>query len=120
MAEDDVRVHLAGLSISSAQPVAGGGSGGKTPPVFVDTEASCRDEITRLLDAQTDVAVDVEGVSLCRDGRVCLIQLAGPDPSTPVVLVDIVAIGEAAFAGGRLRELLESKTVTKIIFDPRY
>ena len=97
-----------------------GGGGGhacsSTPPVLVDTVEACQRECARLA-ASGVVAVDFEGVDLCRDGELLLAQLAAADG--PVVLVDVYKLGEAAFAEGGLRDLLQSQQVLKLIFDGR-
>ena len=56
--------------------------------------------------------MDFEGVDLCRDGELCIVQLAPLGGDT--VLVDICALGERAFGEGRLRELFESEDVLKV------
>lgn len=63
------------------------------------------------------VAVDIEGIDLCRAGAVCLLQAATPEMTTYVF--DICALGRAAFDRGGLKELLENKTTEKIVYDGR-
>ena len=120
-AECNDDLGFSGLSLSSAE-----GPGATTeevpggaPYLLVDDASLCREHVGRLLDSQQDVALDLEGVNLSRDGRLCLIQLAESDPDAPVLLIDIVTLGEEAFGHGRLRELLESSNVAKLVYDPR-
>ena len=44
------------------------------PPVVVDTVAMCTSTVTKLLSEEA-VAVDIEGISLGRDGEICVIQI---------------------------------------------
>lgn len=92
---------------------------------------------TTLLSSQPDpcVAVDLEGENLSRHGRVATVQLCGrgvtTSPTIPgirvlgakretVFIVDIVALGPAAFSPqAGLKALLESPSVTKLFFDVR-
>jgi exonuclease 3'-5' domain-containing protein 1 len=68
------------------------------------------------------VAVDLEGVNLGPEGEVCIVQLAFAREG-PVYLVDLCAPGmeEAAFSrtAPSLRAILESPTLTKLMFDVR-
>lgn len=79
----------------------------------------CQAEVHRLIDAGHPVAVDLEGHDLCRNGRLAIVQLAVEDPACPVLLIDIVALGEDAFGHGGLRQLLENDAQHKIMYDPR-
>jgi exonuclease 3'-5' domain-containing protein 1 len=54
---------------------------------------------------------------LCRSGELLLAQIAGP--TGPVILIDILQLGQSAFDEGGLRALLESTSVTKLVFDGR-
>ena len=85
--------------------------------VLIDDVAECKTRLTRLLETKEPVAVDFEGVDLCRAGKLCVVQLAPRAGS--VLLVDVEVLGEAAFGAGRLRELLESPMVLKIGYDGR-
>ena len=85
--------------------------------VLIDDVAECKTRLTRLLEEKEPVAVDFEGVDLCRAGKLCVVQLAPRAGS--VLLVDVEVLGEAAFGAGRLRELLESPMVLKIGYDGR-
>lgn len=85
-------------------------------PLLVDTVEACRAQCQRLAESGV-VAVDFEGVNLCRDGELLLAQCAAPDGQ--VVLIDVAVLGQAAFDEGGLRELLQSETVLKIIYDCR-
>jgi cold shock CspA family protein len=103
------------LDEAVAAVVAARGVGGP-PPLLVDTVEACASECARLKRAGV-VAVDFEGVNLCRDGELLLAQLAAADG--PVVLVDCFTLGQAAFDQGGLRELLQSEEVLKLVFDGR-
>jgi len=85
--------------------------------VLVDTEEACREHCGRMIEAGGAVAVDFEGVKLSRHGALCLAQLAAE--TGPVVLVDVEKLGEACFGTGRLKELLESPSLLKLIYDGR-
>ena len=87
-----------------------------SPPVLVDTVEACQSQCARLADSRC-VAVDFEGVNLCREGELLLAQLAAVEG--PVVLVDVATLGARAFDEGGLRALLESHDVLKIVFDGR-
>lgn len=105
------------LSLESAAAAVAAARGSEQPdPVLVDTLDECTAQISRLAQSAA-VAVDFEGANLCRDGELHLVQLAAE--SGPVVLVDIVRLGDAAFSAGGLRALLESETVIKLLFDGR-
>ena len=86
------------------------------PPLLVSTVSECASHCARLA-ATGVVAVDFEGVNLCRDGELLLAQLAADDGL--VVLVDIATLGAAAFDDGGLRALLESDAVLKVVYDGR-
>ena len=91
---------------------------GLVPDVlFLDDPRACADALGPLIDRAEPVAVDFEGVALSRTGKLCLAQVA--PASGPVLLLDISVMGAAAFARGRLRELLEHPTLLKLIFDCR-
>lgn len=68
------------------------------------------------------VAVDCEGVQLSRTGRLCLVQIAGPDV---VYFFDVVGRGDVGwgrllFEKGGLKGLLESEDVWKVMHDCRH
>lgn len=62
------------------------------------------------------VAVDCEGVSLSKEGRLCLIQVATPKK---VYLFDVLKGGERLFFDRGLRYLLESNKIVKVMHDCR-
>ena len=105
------------LSLEAAAAAVASARGGSPPPVLVDTLEACQEHMARLAASGGAVAVDFEGANLCRDGELYLAQLAAA--SGPVVLVDVVRLGDRAFGEGGLRALLESESVTKLIFDGR-
>ncbi|XP_067947533.1 uncharacterized protein [Watersipora subatra] len=61
------------------------------------------------------LSVDCEGVRLGREGELCLLQVA---TSSKIYLFDIVALKEKAFSTG-LKDILESSTITKLLYDCR-
>ena len=89
-----------------------------TEPVVLDTVEATAKVVLQLLQAKAPIAVDFEGVDLCRRGELCLVQMSN---GTTTWLVDITTLGQAAFdeEGGKLRELLESKDVLKVGYDGR-
>ncbi|KAJ6482474.1 ribonuclease H-like domain-containing protein [Mycena sanguinolenta] len=75
------------------------------------------------LENTTSLAVDLEGVAICRSGTLCIMQLKASESDT-IWLVDIVVLGANAFeatgAGGHsLKSILESSSVKKLFFDVR-
>jgi exonuclease 3'-5' domain-containing protein 1 len=62
------------------------------------------------------IAIDLEGVDLCREGRVSIIQITSRENF--VYLFDITTLKEKAFEHG-LKSLLEDVTVGKVFFDLR-
>jgi len=62
------------------------------------------------------VAVDCEGVSLSKEGKLCLIQVATPKK---VYLFDVLKGGERLFFDRGLRYLLESNKIVKVMHDCR-
>jgi|AntAceMinimDraft_5_1070358.scaffolds.fasta_scaffold42523_1 exonuclease 3'-5' domain-containing protein 1 len=111
---DEVTVALLGNLVQAIQL-------GKqdAPPdhVFLNTVAACAKSLGALIARGAPVAVDYEGVNLCRDGSLCLVQVA--PRHGPVLLIDTFTLGQHAFGAGRLRELLESEDIVKICFDCR-
>jgi exonuclease 3'-5' domain-containing protein 1 len=88
--------------------------------VWVDAPASLAAMLADLA-AHAAVAVDLEGVSLGREGEVAIVQISTGRHS-PVYLVDVCALGAAAFgdgAPGSLRALLEDASVAKLMWDVR-
>ena len=84
--------------------------------VLVDRVETLANVVDKLMAAGDDVAVDFEGIDLCRSGELCIAQLA---TTKQTFIVDIVAMGKAAFTAGRLGALLESNDVLKVIYDGR-
>ncbi|PPQ80869.1 hypothetical protein CVT25_001878 [Psilocybe cyanescens] len=71
----------------------------------------------------TKLAVDLEGVDLCRLGKISLLQILA-DNSNIIWLVDITVLGKLAFDhtdtdGRSLRNVLENDNIRKIFFDVR-
>jgi len=85
--------------------------------VFVDTVEGVQSMLRRLRDGgAAEVAIDLEGVDLCRSGELCILQLS--DGETTWV-VDIFALEEAAFAEGGLRAFMHDPAVLFVGFDGR-
>lgn len=73
---------------------------------------------------EVTLAVDFEGVKLCRHGALCLVQMTCSDDPTLVYVLDIYVLGRRAFVmetvnGTSMKSLLESESVRKVWFDPR-
>ncbi|CAK9030288.1 piRNA biogenesis protein EXD1 (Exonuclease 3'-5' domain-containing protein 1) (Exonuclease 3'-5' domain-like-containing protein 1) (Inactive exonuclease EXD1) (mExd1) [Durusdinium trenchii] len=84
------------------------------PYELINCVERCREVVVSLLRLR-EVAVDLEGLELCRSGKGCIIQVATP---SSVMLFDITDMGPAAFTNGRLKELLEGP-VCKVLCDGR-
>jgi hypothetical protein len=90
----------------------------KQVPELIDTPEG----IIKMLQAcqhVKQVAIDLEGVSLSRRGKICLLALAISD--TRVWVIDTITLGQAAFetaSEGRLtlKALLESREVCAVQF----
>jgi len=70
------------------------------------------------------LAVDFEGVKLCRHGELCLVQMTCSDDPTLVYVVDIHKLGNRAFTmetptGMSMKMVLENSNIRKVWFDPR-
>ena len=83
---------------------------------MVDTIKGVASVVEMLLNNGAPIAFDAEGVNLCRDGKLSLVQLSN---GSSTFLIDITKLGEEAFSEGRLRELLESPRVLKVGYDGR-
>ncbi|KAJ7182787.1 ribonuclease H-like domain-containing protein [Mycena crocata] len=75
------------------------------------------------VEATTSLAVDLEGVALCRSGTLCIVQLKAAGSDT-IWLIDVVALGASAFEepganGKSLKSILENRLVKKLFFDVR-
>lgn len=84
--------------------------------LFVDSVVQCQRCVDQL-STHKELAMDVEGVDLCRNGAIALIQMCTFDGQ--IVIFDIAALGQDAFNLGGLKALLESQTVCKVIYDGR-
>lgn len=70
------------------------------------------------------VAVDFEGVKLCRHGALCLVQMTCSDDPTLVYVLDIHLLEKRAFTmatpnGTSMQGILEDEKTLKVWFDPR-
>ncbi|XP_069104946.1 piRNA biogenesis protein EXD1-like [Argopecten irradians] len=61
------------------------------------------------------IAVDCEGVNLSRKGQLTILTIA---TETKVFIFDVFKLGQSVFDNG-LREILESKSIEKLMFDCR-
>ncbi|KAJ2922291.1 hypothetical protein H1R20_g14799, partial [Candolleomyces eurysporus] len=104
--------------MTSAQPITR----------IADTLALVEDCVKDLISypaatSQPCIAVDLEGVDLCRHGRVCLVQMKA-NHSRIIWLLDITVLGRTAFDhpssdGTTVRDILQSTSIKKILFDVR-
>mmetsp|Transcript_143934 Transcript_143934/g.460730 ORF Transcript_143934/g.460730 Transcript_143934/m.460730 type:complete len:510 (-) Transcript_143934:81-1610(-) len=70
------------------------------------------------------LAVDFEGVKLCRHGALCLVQITCSDDPRLVYVLDVHVLGKRAFSlktpGGLcMKAVLEDMQISKVWFDPR-
>lgn len=70
------------------------------------------------------IAVDFEGVKLCRNGELCLAQFCLHDDQCTVYVLDVFSLGKDAFEaksprGTSVQSILESPSIRKVWFDPR-
>lgn len=73
---------------------------------------------------RVSVAVDFEGVKLCRHGVLCLVQMTISDNPRLVYVLDVHVLGRGAFTllsprGMSVKAVLENESITKVWFDPR-
>jgi len=70
------------------------------------------------------LAVDFEGVKLCRHGALCLVQMTCNDDPRLVYVLDVHVLGKRAFTmatpqGTCMKGVLEEQSICKVWFDPR-
>ena len=90
--------------------------------VLVDTTAlidQCLSDISPTTGPQPKLALDLEGVDLCRHGRVSIVQILA-STSNVIWLVDITTLGRAAFDhknvyGQSLREVFQNPLTKKVL-----
>ncbi|XXG96068.1 hypothetical protein Hte_002345 [Hypoxylon texense] len=93
---------------------------------FIDTKeavASMLDTLERLSTSPPSLYIDLEGVYLSRHGSISIFQLHVL-PTSQTYLIDIHTLGSDAFStpgtqGHTLKDILESETTPKVIFDVR-
>ncbi|KAJ7769697.1 ribonuclease H-like domain-containing protein [Mycena maculata] len=90
--------------------------------ILVDTIPLLHSCVAALAET-TSLAVDLEGVALCRSGTLCIMQLKAAESST-IWLVDVVVLGTSAFGevgpkGQSLKTILEDSSIKKLFFDVR-
>ncbi|KAL0323782.1 UNVERIFIED_CONTAM: hypothetical protein Scaly_2345300 [Sesamum calycinum] len=85
-----------------------------TVPIHVVTDASQlpAEFLQPSCERQLVIGFDCEGVDLCRDGSLCIMQLAFPDA---IYLVDAIEGGETLVKA--CKPALESSYITKVIHD---
>lgn len=83
---------------------------------WIETLESCVAAIHQLVN-EHEIAIDIEGVNLCRNGRISIIQIA--NNKGHIYLFDITELGKRAFYEGGLGFLLQSHQILKVIFDGR-
>lgn len=101
-------------------------SGLSNRPQDPDVDAQLKEGIARLsLSAQppAPIAVDIEGVQLCRYGRVSIVQML-KDGGDTIWLLDVTVLGKSAFVhedieGRSIKRLLECVEIKKIFYDVR-
>lgn len=74
--------------------------------------------------SEVAVAVDFEGVKLCRNGQLCLVQMTCSDDPELVYVLDVFVLGMRAFTmptpqGTSMKGVLEEDGIRKVWFDPR-
>lgn len=98
---------------------------GEVEVIIIDEVQACADAVEEWMQLPA-IAVDLEGmdigpggefVPLGRDSDIYTVQVA--HGSSRAWVLDILSMGSAAFDSGRLRELLQSESVTKVFFDAR-
>ncbi|KAF4675923.1 hypothetical protein FOL46_009139 [Perkinsus olseni] len=72
----------------------------------------------------TAMAVDLEGLNLCRDGAMSLAQLCLSSNPKSVYVVDVTRLGFHAFhatthTGTSLKSIMEDARIEKVFYDPR-
>jgi exonuclease 3'-5' domain-containing protein 1 len=92
----------------------------KTQPVLVNNSDSIQSCLADLYTtpSRAAFAIDLEGVDLCREGRLSTMQIY-PDHSSFVWIVDVTTLKATAFdekddKGRNLRQLLEDKNIKKV------
>ncbi|RZC51544.1 hypothetical protein C5167_019968 [Papaver somniferum] len=85
-----------------------------SPPVHIVTEASQLpvEFLEPSSENQLIIGFDCEGVDLCRNGKLCIMQLAFPDA---IYLVDAIEGGDTLMTA--CKPALESSYITKVIHD---
>ena len=84
----------------------------------IETLNECISDISPSLDNTRKLAIDLEGVDLCRYGRISILQILAAHSSI-IWLVDITTLGRVAFEhvdneGCSLRSILEGGETQKV------
>lgn len=70
--------------------------------------------------AEISLAVDLEGINLCRTGKLCILQIkSNASPTGTIWLIDVTTLGSQAFeaadpAGRTLKSILEDPAIKKV------
>lgn len=88
-----------------------------TDPIFVDTLDSALTAFQRIR-LERKIAVDLEGIDLSRDGKLCIAQVGLTSDPEIVFIFDVIALGRDLFTHG-LKEILESAAIIKLVYDIR-
>lgn len=92
------------------------GEEGATTTHFIDTKDGVSRMTKAILSEKTpEIAIDFEGVDLCRDGELCIAQISDGKSTW---IVDITTLGDTAFESG-LSDLFERTDLLKVGFDGR-
>ena len=84
---------------------------------YISDVAQSEKLCSQILTLKIPIAIDFEGVHLCRKGELCLVQIGLP--TGEVYLLDVVEMKNALFEQGKLRAVLESTYVLKYVYDCR-
>eukprot|EP00798_Chlamydomonas_sp_ICE-L_P017582 gene17582-23909_t len=89
----------------------GARSGGKV--VVVKDVSQLNGQAIHSLRASKRLAMDCEGVHLCREGEICLVQLATPDGNC--FLFDVEKKSRTSVASQGVIKLLKSPNIIKVV-----
>ncbi|KAF8958158.1 ribonuclease H-like domain-containing protein [Flammula alnicola] len=95
--------------------------------IFVDTAVLLEECLSDISSSTSNpvskLAIDLEGVELCRFGRISILQILS-DTSDTIWLIDITTLGKEAFdhadpEGRTLKRVLENGDTKKLFYDVR-
>jgi hypothetical protein len=121
---EDISDFLASLSLhpSAVEPVKPIPEA-KQAYTLVNDDVKVKEMLNALSDSPSTLFVDLEGIDLCRDGTVSIVQIYS-DLLKHTYLVDILTLGAIAFNtahedGTTLKALFERPSVIKVLYDVR-